>query len=396
MPYIINKTNGTKLTTLNDASLDISTSLSLVGRNYSGYGEVFNENFVKLLENFSNTSAPSKPLQGQLWFDNNTDTRQLKISYDGKNFKGIASLTVKSASNPDNPVTGDLWFDTSTNQLKAYDGSTFVTIGPANASTSRASWVPDEEVDTVTGISFPVIKGKFGSDILVVFSKISDDVSSISPTSTELTSKFSNGVKKGITLAGADSSGSSETEGNYFWGTASHALRANTSTYTTVSSTVSGTHYLPFVDGTSGGQSLKVNSNLSYDAGSNVLNVTATAARYADLAEKYLPDQTYPPGTVMSIGGSKEVTFCKEGDRAIGVISMYPAYLMNQDLADGIPVALKGRVPVRYKGIVKKGDRLVATDYGLARSTPPGHPDVFAIALQDSSDASIFVEALIL
>ena len=88
MPYILNKTNGAKLTTLDDASIDLTTSLTLVGRNYAGYGQAVNENFIKLLENFSNNTPPPRPLQGQLWFDN--VNKQLSVCYDGKSFKGIA------------------------------------------------------------------------------------------------------------------------------------------------------------------------------------------------------------------------------------------------------------------------------------------------------------------
>ena len=85
MSYQINKTNGELLTELVDGSIDISsTDLTLVGRNYKGYGEAFNENFVSLLENFASTSAPSNPLKGQLWFDTSDD--RLKI-YDGTSFR---------------------------------------------------------------------------------------------------------------------------------------------------------------------------------------------------------------------------------------------------------------------------------------------------------------------
>lgn len=396
MPYILNKTNGNKLVTLQDASLDISTSLTFVGRNYSGYGEVFNENFLKLLENFSNTTQPAKPIQGQLWYDNVNN--QIKISRDGRTFQGIANLTVKSTSTPDNPSVGDLWWDTANNQLSAFDGSTFILVGPSDPSTARASWVPAEEVDAVTNTSFPVIKGKFGSDIIVIFSKVSDEISSISPSSSDLTagSKFGNGIKKGITLAGTNSSGSSKENGYYFWGTASDSLRSTTATNVTVSSSTSGVYYLTFASAQTGDRALVTDTDLSYNASTNVLNVTATSARYADLAEKYRADRSYPPGTVITVGGTAEVTASKEGDRAIGVISMYPAYLMNEGLADGIPVALKGRVPVRILGSVRKGDRLVAADHGCARSTPPGHPDVFAIALADSEPNAVFVEAVIL
>ena len=77
MPYIINKSNGIVITTVQDASLDQTTDLTFVGKNYAGYGEVQNENFLKLLENFSNISAPEKPILGQLWY--NTQDKSLNV-----------------------------------------------------------------------------------------------------------------------------------------------------------------------------------------------------------------------------------------------------------------------------------------------------------------------------
>jgi hypothetical protein len=123
---------------------------------------------------------------------------------------------------------------------------------------------------------------------------------------------------------------------------------------------------------------------------------TATAARYADLAEKYLTDKNYEAGTVVSVGGAQEVTEAKEGDRALGVISAQPAYMMNAHLAGGQFVALKGRLQVKVVGKVKKGDRLVATDNGCARVSEAS-PDVFGIALQDSYLETVkMVEAVVL
>ena len=124
---------------------------------------------------------------------------------------------------------------------------------------------------------------------------------------------------------------------------------------------------------------------------------TATAARYADLAEKYLPDAEYAVGTVMKVGGNQEVTACAWGDRAIGVISADPAFMMNKDLEGGVYVALKGRVPVRVIGAVKKGDRLIASNNGCASAGVPHSNDVFAIALEsnDSTDEKL-IEAVVL
>ena len=84
----------------------------------------------------------------------------------------------------------------------------------------------------------------------------------------------------------------------------------------------------------------------------NVFNGTATAANYADLAEKYLADNEYEPGTVVAVGGEAEVRATVFGDRAIGVVSTAPAYMMNSELEGGTYVALKGRVPCKVVGSV--------------------------------------------
>ena len=96
----------------------------------------------------------------------------------------------------------------------------------------------------------------------------------------------------------------------------------------------------------------------------------------------------------MVIGGEKEVTASAWGQRAIGVISTNPAFMMNKELEGGVYVALKGRVPVKISGRVKKGDRLIAGNNGLAVAAVPHANDVFAIALADSESDT--VEAVIL
>ncbi len=125
----------------------------------------------------------------------------------------------------------------------------------------------------------------------------------------------------------------------------------------------------------------------------------STSAQYADLAEKYLADQEYPVGTVVAIGGEKEVTACQIGDRAIGTVSESPAFMMNRDLEGGTYIALKGRVPVRVQGEVRKGDRLVAGENGHAvRATIEQYADVFAVALGQTvqGPSSQIIEALVL
>jgi hypothetical protein len=134
----------------------------------------------------------------------------------------------------------------------------------------------------------------------------------------------------------------------------------------------------------------------SGDIKANIVYGTATSARYADLAEKYLADKEYEVGTVLMVGGEKEVTACSNGSRALGVVSANPAYMMNSELIGGTYVALKGRVPVKVQGTVNKGDRLVAANNGCAIRAHLS-TEVFAIALESSLDAGIkIIEAVVL
>lgn len=126
MSYQLNKTDGTLLTDLIDGQIDTnSTNLVLVGRNYSGYGEFFNENFIKLLENFANTAAPSNPITGQLWWD--TNDQRLKV-YDGTAWKASGGPFVQNTR--PQMVAGDLWIDNLRNQLYAFDGTDLMLVGP--------------------------------------------------------------------------------------------------------------------------------------------------------------------------------------------------------------------------------------------------------------------------
>jgi hypothetical protein len=132
--------------------------------------------------------------------------------------------------------------------------------------------------------------------------------------------------------------------------------------------------------------------------GFNTIFAKATTAVYADLAEIYATDVTYEVGTVVKIGGSAEVTAATYGDRAIGVISANPAFLMN-NTAEGQPVALKGRVPIKVQGTVKKGDKLIPAQnmYGAASTTIDKNDiNYFAIALGDHQQGFGVVECLIL
>jgi hypothetical protein len=127
----------------------------------------------------------------------------------------------------------------------------------------------------------------------------------------------------------------------------------------------------------------------------NIFNGVATSARYADLAEKYLADAEYPVGTVMAIGGAKEITAATEDSIVAGVVSGAPAFLMNAELQSGTAVAIKGRVPVLVKGAVAKGDKIgTSSTAGIGAVVTEG--DYFAVALEaDARTTNTLVECFI-
>lgn len=136
MTYRINKTDGSLLSEITNGTIDqISTDLTLIGLDVSGYGEFINENFVKLLENFSNSSLPSNPIMGQVWYDSSESI--LKV-YDGSGFKTIGSPIIKG-SRPLTSTIGDLWIDSTELQMYFHDGNTFRLLGPSYTKTQKLS-----------------------------------------------------------------------------------------------------------------------------------------------------------------------------------------------------------------------------------------------------------------
>lgn len=142
MAYTINLTDGTVFATITDGTINTASSMTLVGKNYAGYGEFLDENFIHLLENGSNTTAPASPLTGQLWWDK---TNNLLKVYNGTIFKTISAATA-SASQPTSNVTGDLWYDTVNQQLKVYTGASFLVVGPGYTSAQGTSGAVPETI----------------------------------------------------------------------------------------------------------------------------------------------------------------------------------------------------------------------------------------------------------
>jgi co-chaperonin GroES (HSP10) len=168
MSYQLNKTDGTILTDLIDGQIDTeSTNLTLVGKNYSGYGESFNENFIRLLENFANTAAPSNPLSGQIWWD--TAEQRLKV-YDGIGWKASGGPYVQ-ATQPQ-MVAGDLWIDNLNNQIYAYDGADLILIGPSYTESQGKSGFEIVSILDTQSRSRTVAKFNIGGALVGVFSAI--------------------------------------------------------------------------------------------------------------------------------------------------------------------------------------------------------------------------------
>ena len=152
MAYTINLTDGTVFATIADGTVNTTAGfatgapLTLVGKNYAGYGEFLDENFIRLLENGSSTTQPPAPLTGQLWWDK---TNTLLKVYTGTTFKNIGSATA-SSTQPTSNVTGDLWYDTTNQQLKVYTGAAFLVVGPGyTAAQGTSGAVPETILDNV-------------------------------------------------------------------------------------------------------------------------------------------------------------------------------------------------------------------------------------------------------
>ena len=416
--------------------------MTLVGKNYAGYGQFINDDIIRLLENGSNTTAPGAPLVGQLWWDQTTDTMKV---YNGTTFKVISGATA-SASAPSSNVAGDLWYDSVNAQLNVYSGAAFILVGPAyTAGTGVTGAIPATITDT-DAISHVVVELYVNDSIVGIVSKDASFNPQIAIPG------FASNVRPGITLATSISG-----VNQYFQGTASNAntlgnISSSGFVQTTTNQTMTGTlgilndtglsvgadqDFRASVTGSDvylrnqtqdGNLLIQINdggvtttmvtmygaNNMTTIRGSTTVNTAAgataivngagnavgnigssssyfntvfaqaTTALYADVAERFASDEIYEPGTVVELGGSAEITRVRHdaSDTVFGVISTRPAFTMNGGAGDNDthpPVAMTGRVPVKVTGIVNKGDRLISAGAGLARAAQPGEATSFNV-----------------
>ena len=405
MAYTILKSDGTVLTTIADGTINTtSTSVGLPGRNFAGYGQSIDTNFVHIIENFKNTTPPTNPLAGQIWYDSSAST--LKVCPTDGESNAAAWLALTSTSSGGNTtfgavnITGNATANnfTATNEVGANAFTAgYLTIS-ANASIANLT----ATTATVTGAL----------------------------TTTEITtgSAVTNGTLTGIwTVTGNTGTNASaivlDTGGIAISNSAGanlYGIRTDKYMYANgdpisfagTYSNANVTAFLPTYNGnilTDTTQAANLTTGANTTAGSITGNWTLTTgsrltATYADLAERFSADDVYTPGTVVELGGEAEITAVKYelSEDVFGVISDNMAFLMNNGAGDNEThpaVAMTGRVRVKTLGTVRKGQRLVSAGEGHARAAEEGEATAFNVigrALEDKTTSDFgTVEAIV-
>ena len=406
MAYTIVKSDGNVLTTIPDGTINTtSTSLGLPGRNYAGYGQALDTNFVHLTENFADSTVPPNPLRGQLWCDTSAGTVVMKVCPADGTTNALAWLTLAATSSGNATsfgaltVTGNISANniTVTNEISANLGTlSFLTVS-ANANIANAN-ITSATIGTTTTTVITTGSSSTAGTMTGVWTHTgSGTANSINGTSMWVTGG-------NLVITGAGSIGI-RTD-NYYYANGSPISFAGTYSNTNVASYLA-TANIPILTTTT--QATTLTTGASGTAGTITGNWTLSAssrlnATYADLAERFAADDVYDAGTVVQLGGTDEITAVQYelSEDVFGVISDTAAYLMNAGAGSDTthpPVAVSGRVQVKVTGIVKKGDRLVSAGNGIARAAGAGeatHFNVIGRALEDkNADGIGYVEAFV-
>jgi hypothetical protein len=382
MSYTINLTNATgNITpiTINDGTINTSdTSLVLVGKNWAGYGQFLDQNFVDLLQSSIGTTPPGVPLTGQLWWNAGTGTLNV---YNGTAWKCISGATASTtAPSGSISVAGDLWYDSTNAQLNVYTGAAWLLVGPQSSSGQGTTGAIAATITDTLSATHVVLELYTANVIVGMVSKDSTFTPGTSVSGGWGVQPISPGVTLSTNVANAAFTGNAVASGPI-----------------TVNSTGSAT---AIINGASNGVGNIGSGSVFF----NTVFAKATSAQYADVAERFAADQVYEAGTVVELGGSAEITLSNNdlSENVFGVISTQAAYLMNSAAgtdATHPPVAMTGRVPVRTIGQVRKGDRLVSASNGLARAAATGEATAFNVigrALRDKLNTEIgIVEAIV-
>lgn len=418
MSYTINLTDGTIFAVIPDGTINTSSSMTLIGKNYAGYGDFLDENFMHLLENGANTTAPGAPITGQLWWDK---TNNLLKVYNGTTFKTISAATSSSTA-PTSNVTGDLWYDTTNQLLKVWTGSTFLTVGPSvvAGTGAQAATIVDNLSVTHNVIQFYVdnsLVAMISKDATFTPASAISGFATVKPGLQLSTSSasylFQGTATDAQTLDGIDSLGFLQRNVNQ---TTTGTIGVLNDTGVTVGAdqdlklSVSGTTAIISNQTSNGNISFSVNIGgtpttvMNINGANGTISGNQINANYADVAERFHADTEYEAGTVVELGGTAEITSARTelSESVFGVISTRAAYLMNSQAGSDAthpPVAMTGRVPVKVVGLVNKGDRLVSAGNGMARSAKPGEATAFNVigrALTAKADDGLgTVEAIV-
>ena len=210
MPYTLKRTNGTTLAIIQDGSIDSSRDLVFVGKNYAGYGQTVNENFLQLLENFSSTRQPGNPLSGQLWFDSGN----LKLNiFDGNRFKQV-TVTDNNVTRPSDLRAGDQWFDPVNQKLYVKTDSGWAFIGPEKTAAALQSAIQSINViDNRYDPAKTVLSASIGSGSNSVFGVFSKEAFVPADTDQIKTDQKYQNIVRGLSLPGYTAKSSSGIAG---------------------------------------------------------------------------------------------------------------------------------------------------------------------------------------
>jgi hypothetical protein len=410
MAYTIVKSDGTVLTTIPDGTIDTtSTSLGLPGRSFSGYGQAQDTNFVHLTENFAASTPPPNPIRGQLWYNTTTNT-MLVCPADGE-ANAAAWLALTSTSSGSTTTFGNISVSgtISTSELVVENG-----ISATSLSVDSLTVTNDANIANATLSGTTTIASTLTTSITTGAANTNGNITGTWTLSGNGVANSINGTALWI------------TDGNLvISGAGSIGIRTDNYMYANgVSIPLGGTYgnsnvaaYLPTYAaniGPVGGAAVFNGRTLTTGANTTTGNITGnwslTAgsrlnATYADLAERFAADDVYEPGTVVELGGEKEITIAKDelSEKVFGVVSNTAAYLMNAGAGgdDTHPaIAVAGRASVKVVGSVKKGDRLVSAGNGIARAASEDEVTAFntigrSLINKDTEDAGV-IEAVVM
>ena len=303
MSYTINNTNGNVQAVIKDGQVDTSTSLQLLGKNFANYGDEIATNFLHLLENFSNDTAPTNPVTGQIWYDSSSTVKAIKVYDKGTGvWKKVAGLTVSGVA-PGSAVSGDLWWDNVNFQLNGYNGSAWVLIGPNSPGTLGKSGQFTVQIpDNPFTANHTVIKEYIGNVLIAVYSK--DSTSFVPQYANADAADMSSGfalIKPGINLSTAI--------GNILLnGTANNSLQFNSLSSTdflraNVAALTTGALTVKTDSGVTIGDGLDLLLNITNGQDINVLNQTANGnitISVSGTGQALLPN-TYTPSNNYSL-----------------------------------------------------------------------------------------------